>query len=766
MQSWESVGRLSAAVGAHPTTQAVLTADRAWLSRLGSSDWVALVAECQRLVNAVSAVQAQAMARAAAYRSRWSEGGALTEEQGAIGTLPMDSGALVSDELATSDRHASRRVGESVEQVARLPLVTAAMADGRLDVFRAGVVTEELAEVPDEVADAVCRVLDEYFETETAGQLRRRVRSVLRRIDPSLVTERARRARRDRGARRGIASDGMDAWRVTFRTEESARAWAVVDARARELRAEGRPETLEELRADAILDLIEGRATIDVDLHVMVSLDDLMGEGGAPSGNDDDGGGSGRGGNGRGGNGSSGSIPGSGSGSGSGRGAEGHCAEAGSSPALGRVDEGVPVALPDVDAQAVTGVPGAGVPQGPASSREPLAAGSDQEAPRVAADDKMPANQSPVDDMAREAEAGISVLEAWLATLAPPPPERRQSLPWWWSSGPVDPDDLVEVTGLGFSGPVAVSKAWLLDVAAGFDLPGCLERARAVLRETLTVPRGERRARMQRRRRERLGARRAGVVVDPAVQACHPRTGALVDAADELGWSAYRPGPELVALVKARDGHCRFPGCTIHSRFCDLDHVRPWSEPEGECPQPGPTTDTNLICLCRRHHRVKQSPGWRVRLEPDGTATWVDPRGRARVSRPVDHLAVMARGLRMVPVTPVAFEAASVARRTAAERDDRDRRRLLDEWDFAHPFRPEHVETERMLRDTEALHARRRDSFAVPGSRPDATPLTCDILVHAGVDRRLNDPWGWATPPRRAPGSSGRWGDDFGDPPF
>ena len=83
-------------------------------------------------------------------------------------------------------------------------------------------------------------------------------------------------------------------------------------------------------------------------------------------------------------------------------------------------------------------------------------------------------------------------------------------------------------------------------------------------------------------------------------------------------------------LVRARDRRCRFPGCTVAAVFCDLDHVRPWPA--------GPTTDTNLICLCRRHHRVKQRPGWHVILATDGIATWTDPTGRVRTTDPADAL--------------------------------------------------------------------------------------------------------------------------------
>jgi hypothetical protein len=86
----------------------------------------------------------------------------------------------------------------------------------------------------------------------------------------------------------------------------------------------------------------------------------------------------------------------------------------------------------------------------------------------------------------------------------------------------------------------------------------------------------------------------------------------------------------MIDFVKARDGHCRFPGCPVSATFCDLDHVVPWPV--------GATHPANLVCLCRRHHRVKQRPRWRVLLDPDGTLTWTDPTGRMRTTAPIDHL--------------------------------------------------------------------------------------------------------------------------------
>ena len=110
-------------------------------------------------------------------------------------------------------------------------------------------------------------------------------------------------------------------------------------------------------------------------------------------------------------------------------------------------------------------------------------------------------------------------------------------------------------------------------------------------------------------------------------RACHPDSGALLGSA---GSAAYRPPVAVAALVRQRDGRCRFPGCHVNARFCDLDHVRPWPT--------GPTDATNLICLCRRHHRIKQRHGWRVRLTSDGQCTWTDPTGRTRTTSAIDAL--------------------------------------------------------------------------------------------------------------------------------
>lgn len=68
-----------------------------------------------------------------------------------------------------------------------------------------------------------------------------------------------------------------------------------------------------------------------------------------------------------------------------------------------------------------------------------------------------------------------------------------------------------------------------------------------------------------------------------------------------------------------RDRGCRFPGCG-NTHFVDAHHVIHWADG-------GPTELTNLVSLCRFHHRVLHEAGFTVRLHPDGTAWFHRPDG-------------------------------------------------------------------------------------------------------------------------------------------
>jgi hypothetical protein len=57
--------------------------------------------------------------------------------------------------------------------------------------------------------------------------------------------------------------------------------------------------------------------------------------------------------------------------------------------------------------------------------------------------------------------------------------------------------------------------------------------------------------------------------------------------------------------LKARDKHCRFPGCDRPVGWTAAHHVEFWS-------RGGPTNLSNLISLCHFHHRCVHEGGWQV----------------------------------------------------------------------------------------------------------------------------------------------------------
>jgi hypothetical protein len=473
---------------------------RASAVRGGVTQWAEVVATSQRVMNLAAAVQDEAIASLVAIEPEELDDGTVVQTHRAAGHISLDAPAIVSGALAVSPVHAERRVRAAVRMVADGPSGTDtetglgglhdAMRGGRLDAYRAGVVADELELAPPQVAAAVVASLGEHLVEDAAPRLRQRCRTVLSRVSPDLVRERAKRAREGCGLRRWAEEPGVDKWEGTFPSEDAARAWAAIDARAQQLVSEGTCQRIERARSQALIDLVTGSATIETVVTLTV-------------------------------------------------------------PAMSEVLRSGPERGP--------------VPSGPAGGRSSVLAPA-RPAPAVeVSDDEDREDLSPA--------SGTSPL-----------PHQRPAESAALSGSP---DDLVEVAMGGRGERVLVTRAFIEVVAEGMD--------------SRVVERG-----------------------------CHRDSGALLDPTST---HAYRPTTGLAALVRQRDGRCRFPACQVSARFCDLDHVRPWPA--------GPTSAANLICLCRRHHRVKQRVGWRVRLHPDARLTWTDPTGRTRTTDPVDALSAL-----------------------------------------------------------------------------------------------------------------------------
>lgn len=117
--------------------------------------------------------------------------------------------------------------------------------------------------------------------------------------------------------------------------------------------------------------------------------------------------------------------------------------------------------------------------------------------------------------------------------------------------------------------------------------------------------------------RVELGARAARrITCDAGVSVLRHDRGRVLD----LGRESRFPSARLRRLLDARDGGCRFPGCSRPAPRCHAHHVVHWAAG-------GATSPENLLLVCARHHHAAHEGGWQLSF--DGrTATWVDPHGR------------------------------------------------------------------------------------------------------------------------------------------
>jgi hypothetical protein len=88
----------------------------------------------------------------------------------------------------------------------------------------------------------------------------------------------------------------------------------------------------------------------------------------------------------------------------------------------------------------------------------------------------------------------------------------------------------------------------------------------------------------------------------------------------------YTPSRKLGHLVRARTATCPAPGCGAHAYHNDLDHTIAYPA--------GITDECNLGPPCRRHHRVKQAPGWQLSQPEPGVMRWQTPSGRTYTTSP------------------------------------------------------------------------------------------------------------------------------------
>lgn len=163
-------------------------------------------------------------------------------------------------ELSCSPGSAGRLLEDSWQLAVRLPLTWAALHSGVLDLGKARLIVAETAILSDADAGEAERQLAESWAGKTWAQLHARITKIVVNIDPDAVEKKRERAQRDEARVRfwrettgaaALAGYGLP-------PDEALQADARIQSRARAYRKAGVAGNMDQLRAAAYLDLING----------------------------------------------------------------------------------------------------------------------------------------------------------------------------------------------------------------------------------------------------------------------------------------------------------------------------------------------------------------------------------------------------------------------------------------------------------------------------------------------------------------------------
>ena len=151
--------------------------------------------------------------------------------------------------------------------------------------------------------------------------------------------------------------------------------------------------------------------------------------------------------------------------------------------------------------------------------------------------------------------------------------------------------------------------------------------------------------------------------------ACDSSVVRIVEDADgeplDVGRKTRSIPPALRRALKSRDQGCVFPGCT-HKRYVDGHHIEHWADG-------GATRLSNLVSLCRFHHRAVHEGGIRIERLDDGAWRFVLPNGESRLSSAPGHTVPMGSLRDLVAIhrsAGLCIDARTAATRWRGERMD------------------------------------------------------------------------------------------------
>ena len=206
-------------------------------------------------------------ARRMAARAEWTSMAAIAEYAARhTGSRPADEFAPeeLAFELHLTPLSAGEQMGYASTVAARLPRTFAALAAGQVHPVHVRIIEDETRVLSAEDAAEADAVLSGQAPGMTFGELRAAARKLVLKLDPEAARKRKEAARSEAQVRRfreASGNAGMVARELP--SDEVLASWQHVEQRALDLRAAGMPGTLQELRVQAYLDLLQERDSRD-----------------------------------------------------------------------------------------------------------------------------------------------------------------------------------------------------------------------------------------------------------------------------------------------------------------------------------------------------------------------------------------------------------------------------------------------------------------------------------------------------------------------
>jgi hypothetical protein len=175
--------------------------------------------------------------------------------------------------LAMGPVAAGRRVETAAALAAKLPLTLAAMSTGHLDPWRATIIATELSEASPASCAAVEALIHPAVLAEAPGAVTKRVRRVLARIDADALRVKAAKERLARFVHAYPSRvPGLTTWVASLPAADSAACWAAIDDLAHRMHGDDPTRTLEQARADALVDLMLTNVQVSTTVTLMIPV--------------------------------------------------------------------------------------------------------------------------------------------------------------------------------------------------------------------------------------------------------------------------------------------------------------------------------------------------------------------------------------------------------------------------------------------------------------------------------------------------------------